>query len=360
MNPGQLAHALKDKARQLGFTLAGIALPDQPLHLQTYLSWIENGRQADMAYLAQERAIDRRADPRLVFPECCSILVLGVPYSNPEAGNVATDLTASGRIAAYAWGDDYHLVLPDRLRALVLFLEEQTGHSVPNRFYTDTGPVLERDLAMRAGLGWIGKNTCLINPHQGSYFLLAEIFLGLALPPDEPFTTDQCGSCTRCIEACPTNCIRPDRTLDAGRCISYLTIENKGSIPSNLREQIGNWVFGCDVCQMVCPWNIRFAQTTGDPAFEPRPGLINPPLDNELVLTPEEFNRKYKNSPIKRAKRRGYLRNAAVAAGNSRGRGLLSALELVRDDDEPLVRESVEWAITKLNDNFPENLGAER
>ena len=269
-----------------------------------------------------------------------------------------------GRVAAYAWGADYHLVLPGRLQALVTFLEAQAGHPIPNRWYTDTGPILERDLAMRAGLGWIGKNTCLINPQNGSYFLLAEILLGLDLPPDRPFTGDRCGSCTRCMDACPTACILPNRTIDAGRCISYLTIENKAEIPEDLRPLMGDWLFGCDICQTVCPWNIRFAPLdspphlsrcpsggqaeNGDPAFAARPGLSNPSLAGELQLTPREFNRKFKDSPLKRAKRRGYLRNAAVAAANSGQAIILPVLKFAAKDDEALIREHAEWAIKQL------------
>jgi epoxyqueuosine reductase len=348
MNPGQLALVLKEKARELGFTLAGIALPQAPAHLDVYLSWLQAGRQAGMGYLATQPAVERRADPTLILPECRSILVLGIPYSNPRTSQHENDPVPRGRIAAYAWGADYHLVLPQRLQTLVAFLEEQVGHSIPNRWYTDTGPIMERDLAMRAGLGWIGKNTCLINPRHGSYFLLSEILLGLDLPPDEPFVTDQCGSCTRCIDACPTDCILPDRTLEAGRCISYQTIENKSGIPLELRILHSDWVFGCDICQLVCPWNIRFAKASGDPLFAPRHGVPDPSLAEELALTPQDFNQKFKDSPVKRAKRRGYLRNVAIAAGNSRQAELLPALEKAQHDDEPLVCESARWAASQI------------
>ena len=348
MNPAELAGQLKEEARRLGFTLAGITDPASPEHFAVFQHWLEAGRQGSMAYLADEAAIERRADPGRVLPEVRSILVLGIPYSNPSSAPAPEGPPPHGRVAAYAWGQDYHLVLPDRLRALVTFLEGQVGHPVPNRWYTDTGPILERDLAMRAGLGWIGNNTCLINPQGGSYFLLAEILLGLELPPDQPFTTDQCGSCTRCISACPTNCILPDRTIDAQRCISYLTIENKAGIPEDLRSRSGEWVFGCDICQQVCPWNVRFATQSGDPAFAPRPGLTTPSLQNELTLAPQEFNNKFKNSPVKRAKRRGYLRNVAVAAGNSGQKILLPLLQSVAQDGEPLIQEHARWAIQEL------------
>ena len=222
---------------------------------------------------------------------------------------------------------------------------------MPHRWYTDSGPLLERDLAQRAGLGWIGKNTCLINPQQGSYFFLAELLLGVALQPDPPFTQDRCGACTRCIDACPTGCIRPDRTLDARRCISYLTIELKGEIPEELRPRLGNWVFGCDVCQQVCPWN-RFAPEQGDPAFAPRPGIPAPELVAELALTAEEFKRKFTGSPVLRAKRRGYLRNVAVALGNQGDPAALPALErAAAEDPEPLVREHAAWAVEVLRED---------
>jgi epoxyqueuosine reductase len=350
MTPAELAQALKQKARQLGFTLAGITNPDRPAHFDVFQDWLNAGHQAQMAYLADKTAIERRADPRQILPECRSILVLGIPYSNPSASSPSNQPHPHGQVAAYAWGADYHLVLPERLQALVTFLEEQVGHPIPNRWYTDTGPILERDLAMRAGLGWIGKNTCLINPKSGSYFLLAEILLGLDLPPDPPFTSDHCGSCTRCIDACPTTCILPDRTLDAGRCISYLTIENKAEIPADLRPLMGDWIFGCDICQTVCPWNMRFAPENGDPAFAARPDISNPSLADELQLTPEEFNRKFKGSPVKRAKRRGYLRNAAVAAANAGQMIVLPMLKSAIKDDELLVREHAEWAVKQLEE----------
>jgi epoxyqueuosine reductase len=350
MTPGQLALALKQKARQLGFSLAGLTSPEPPAHVDVYQRWLQAGRHAGMAYLEEKRAMERRADPRLILPECRCILVLGIPYENPQSGSVSgRGQAATGRVAAYAWGMDYHVVLPERLQALVAFLEEKSGISpIPNRWYTDSGPVMERELGMRAGLGWIGKNTCLINPRQGSYFLLAEILLGIELPVDDAFVTDQCGTCTRCMQACPTGCIMADRTLDARRCISYQTIENKAEIPLDLRAQMGDWVFGCDLCQMVCPWNVRFAPAHGDPLFAPRAGNQIPLLAHELTLPVLEFNRKFKDSPIKRAKRRGYLRNIAVAAGNSTSKELLPDLALAQTDDEPLVREHVRWAIEKL------------
>jgi epoxyqueuosine reductase len=346
MSDKALAQAVKDYARQLGFPLAGITTPKPPAHIDAYRHWLQEGAHGEMQYLAEERAIERRANPRLILPECRSILVLGIPYHPPPV-SPPKGQAPCGRLAAYALGHDYHLVIPERLQKIVEFLEDQTGQSIPNRFYTDTGPILERDLAQRAGLGWIGRNTCLIAPRLGSYFFLAEILLGIALPADDPFTTDHCGTCARCIQACPTSCIRPDRTLDARRCISYLTIENKGEIPLDLRRKMGHWIFGCDICQMVCPWNQRFAQSPGDPAFAPRPETKFPNLPGELALTPSEFNHKFKESPVKRAKRRGYLRNICVALGNSTA-SEIPALHSAASHEEELVASHAAWAMKEL------------
>jgi epoxyqueuosine reductase len=363
-----LTHAVKAEARRLGFGLIGVTTSDPPPHYDVYQRWLDAGWHGEMAYLAGERPRQRRADMRLILPECRSILVLGVRYPAPpmpgekmtvspgvkgkgigDRHEIDGEARLRGRVASYAWGNDYHDILPQRLHALVSFMEVKAGHPIPNRWYTDTGPVMERDLAQRAGLGWIGKNTCLIHPQQGSYFLLAEILLGIELEPDQPFTADRCGSCTRCIEACPTSCILPDRTLDASRCISYLTIELKGAIPAALRPQMGDWVFGCDVCQQVCPWNLRFAETQGDLAFAPRPVVPVPDLLRELALTPEGFNRKFKGSPIKRAKRRGYLRNVSVALGNVDDPMAVPALTVcLSGEPEPLVRGHAAWALGRI------------
>jgi epoxyqueuosine reductase len=342
-----LPQAIKAEARRLGFQLVGVTTPNPPPHLDVYARWLEAGRHGEMAYLASERARQRRADPLSILPDCRSILVLGVRYHAPQQER--QNQGEQGRVAAYAWGDDYHQVLPERLQALETFIEERVGHTVLNRWYTDTGPLLERELAQRAGLGWIGKNTCLIHPRLGSYFLLAEILLTLELDIDTPFQTDHCGSCTRCIDACPTGCILPDRTLDATRCISYLTIELKRAIPVELRPLIGEWIFGCDICQMVCPWNLRFATPCGDPSFAPRPGVAQPDLVEEIVLSPEAYNRRFKDSPLKRARRRGYLRNVAVALGNVRVPNSVTALTAaVANDAEPLVRGHAAWALGQI------------
>ena len=303
-----------------------------------------------MDYLAGEHARTCRRDPRQILPECRSIVVVGMRYPDPKAAESFEESGLTGRVASYAWSRDYHLVMPERLKALSTFIEKLVGHPPSQHWYSDTGPILERDLAQRAGLGWIGKNTCLIHPKIGSYFLLAEILLDIELEPDPPFTADRCGTCRRCIAACPTHCILPDRTLDARRCIAYLTIEYKGEIPADLRPQMGNWVFGCDVCQLVCPWN-RSIEPDPAPVFMVRRDVPNPCLADELKLTPQAFNQKFKESPIQRPRRRGYLRNLAVAAGNSGNPDLIPVLEQTLLDREPLIRSHAEWAISQLREN---------
>ncbi len=340
ITPQELKESIKVKSKQLGFTLAGFTSSEPPLHYNVFESWLNADMHGTMNYLAEERSRTRRADPKQILPECKSILVLAMPYTSPLPEGEGLGV----RVASYALGDDYHDIIPPRLQAIIEFIEEQVGHKIPNRYYTDTGPILERDLAQRAGLGWIGKNTLLINPKAGSTFFLAEILLGIELEPDTPITTDHCGTCTRCIEACPTQCILPNRTLDARRCISYLTIELKEDIPVELRPLMGDWIFGCDICQQVCPWN-RFA-SQADPAFEPKIPL--PVLSGELLLTSVEFNQRFKKSPIKRAKRRGYLRNMAVAIGNIGNEHDIPMLEKALQENEPMVREHAKWAIQKV------------
>ncbi len=351
-----LKEAIKTAAVQLGFQWVGVTTPDPPAYFDVYERWLEAGRHAEMAYLANERARALRANPSRLLTECCSILVLGMRYPAPQGHPIPDEDGLYGRVAAYAWGEDYHLVFAERMRSLIAFIQDRTSKSIAYRWYVDIGPVLERELAQRAGFGWIGKNTCLIHPRQGSYFLLGEVFLGIDLSPDSPFTVDRCGSCTRCIEACPTACILPDRTIDAGRCISYLTIELKGSIPVEMRPQMDNWVFGCDVCQQVCPWNNRFGGQGGDPAFAPRPQVPSPNLISEMGLTPQEFHRKFQRSAVKRAKRRGYLRNVAVALGNLISKASISLMgdvvevlaKALRYDSEPLVRGHAAWALGRI------------
>jgi epoxyqueuosine reductase len=382
--PMELEEKIQTEAKRLGFILCGITRPDSPLHWPTYEGWIAAGRQATMAYLASEPGYSRRANPSQVLPTCRSIIVLGILYSNPghlqppapavEKGALEPlpcgenlviaggsrhssfyqkerdEKPILGRIAAYAWGDDYHLVIPVRLKALAEFIASHSEAAVAWRGYTDTGPILERDLAQKAGLGWIGKNTCLIHPLLGSFFLLAELFLDQELVPTLPFLPDHCGKCTRCIAACPTGCILPDRTLDARRCLSYLTIEHKGPIPSEMRPYMKEWIFGCDICQMVCPWNHWTANHPGDQAFNPRPGVPFPNLRQELRLTSQEFNTRFRGSPVQRPRRRGYLRNVALALGNAGDPAAVPDLvKALATESEPVVRGAAAWALRRLD-----------
>jgi epoxyqueuosine reductase len=340
MDRASLTAAVKLEAARLGFELVGVTTPDPPPHLDAYRGWIEAGRHASMSYLAAERAVARRSDPRSILPGCRSILVVGLRHSLPPAPP-----RPAARVAGYALGADYHDLIPARLQALMAFLRNQTLEPFEFRIYTDTGPILERDLAQRAGLGWIGRNTCLIHPRHGSYFLLGEVFLTLDLTPDPPFTTDHCGSCTRCLEACPTDCILPDRTLDAARCISYQTIENRGPIPEALRPAIGEWLFGCDICQQVCPWNLRFAGPTSDPDLKPRPWLDPPEPD--VFLDPIDAP-PLKGTALSRARSTGMARNAAVVLGNLGAAESAARLAQGLRHPEGLVRRHSAWGLAEL------------
>lgn len=305
-----------------------------------------------MNYLASERSRLLRSNLLEIMPECKTILVLGIRYADPLTANNPIEASGYGRIAAYAWGKDYHNIILDKVDRLISSIEQYTGHKFSFRCYTDSGPLLEKDLAQRAGLGWIGKNTCLINPALGSAFFLTEVLTDLELETDLPWERDACGRCTRCIDACPTHCILPDRTLDASRCISYLTIENKADIPVELRPAIGNWIFGCDVCQTVCPWNrkahIKHTLSPVEPQFLPQ-RIITPNLQDEIRLTDDDFHQRYNDSPIRRAKRRGYLRNICVAIGNSKNTRAISDLDcILQFESEPLIRRHAAWALGEI------------
>lgn len=347
INTRQLTARIKAEAQRLGFDLIGITEPSPPPHFDVYQRWLGAGRHSTMAYLASERALQGRADPLSLLHECQSIIVVATNYlpkrSQTKEGRI------KGNIAAYAQGDDYHDILVSRLNQLMTFIEVLVDQDVPNQIYTDTGPLLERELAQRAGLGWIGKNTCLINPKFGSYFVLAELMLGIPLEVDQPFLSDRCGSCTRCVDACPTGCILPDRTLDSRLCISFLTIEEKGIVPEKLRSAIGDWIFGCDICQQVCPWNLRFAEPTTDSAFQPRPFLDQPDPSKFLVLTPDTWRKPFRNSPLLRSKRHGLIRNAVIVIGNARDEAAVPYLNsLLFNDPELSIRAHAAWALGRI------------
>jgi epoxyqueuosine reductase len=297
-----------------------------------------------MEYMA--RGEEKRRDPQKILPNAKSIIVLALNYfhSEPERRLApAKKPGARGRIARYAWGDDYHDVIESKLQKIDIFLREFGG---AQKCYVDTGPILERDYAASAGIGWHGKSTMLIDEKLGTWFFLAEILTTLELPPDRP-ARDRCGTCERCIKACPTGAITAPHKLDARRCISYLTIELKNSIPLELRPLIGDRIFGCDDCLDACPWN-RFAQISRETAFSARSSSTGFALRDYLGLNETQFRTLFRNSPIKRIKRRGFLRNVCVALGNVGANDDLPALERAAADPEPLIAEHATWAIDQI------------
>lgn len=325
-------------AQELGFDLCRIAPAGAPPHAAEFRSWLDQGRAGEMSWL--ERNKDRRTDPQAVLPGARSVVVLALNYWQPDA---PPDAKTVGRIARYAWGDDYHEVIEKKLHAIDEWLRVRGG---AQRCYVDTGPVLERDFAALAGAGWHGKSTMLIHPKLGTWFFLAEVLTTLDLAPDEPMP-DHCGRCTRCIDACPTAAITAPHQLDARRCISYLTIELKGSIPLEFREAIGDRIYGCDACLDACPWN-RFARASRETAFATREFVHGWTLRDFLTLDDDGFRALFRKSPIKRIKRRGFLRNVCVALGNVGTHDDLAALARAADDPEPLIAEHAAWAIERI------------
>ncbi len=335
---------VKRRARELGFDLVGIAPVTNPPTYPHFLDWLAKGYHAAMAYM--ERRKEERKDVRSLLPDAKAIIVTAISYFVPDT-TIPKPKEPVGQVARYAWGLDYHEVIRRKLSALLDYLKALLGDWVQGKAYVDTGPILERDIAVQAGLGWFGKNTCLIHPHWGSYLFLGELIVNVPLEPDEPFSRNHCGKCVRCIVACPTGAIVAPYQLDASRCISYLTIELRGSIPRHLRPLIGTWVFGCDICQEVCPWNRR-AKPTAEEAFQPRPWSA-PELLNLLELTEETFREQFKGSALRRAKRTGLVRNACVAVGNLREeRAVPLLIQLLHHDPDPIVREHAAWALGRI------------
>jgi epoxyqueuosine reductase len=268
-------------------------------------------------------------------------------YYTLDPPKVLAEDPARGQISRYAWGDDYHDVIRQRLSELVDFIKQTAETELKTRVCVDTAPIIEREYAQKAGIGWIGKNTNLIHWRSGSWYFLAEVLINIDLESDTAPLRGSCGTCTRCIEACPTDAIIEPNLLDSRLCISYLTIELKESIPKALRSKIGNLIFGCDICQEVCPWNSK-AVPTDEPAFQPRDGNLTPKLLSLIGMTQQEFSRRFKGSPIKRTKRRGFLRNVLVAIGNWGEPRAVPALKDALTDDEPLVRSHAAWALGKI------------
>ncbi|HEV2491703.1 MAG TPA: tRNA epoxyqueuosine(34) reductase QueG [Terriglobia bacterium] len=392
-----LAGIIKRRAAEIGFDLAGIAPPDVGRDLEFSRRWVERGYGGMMQYLGNPK----RDDPRNILPSARSVVCVGLVYNADRPHSTAVSEESEARsqesksgiarawVSRYAWGHDYHEVMREKLERLRSAIED-LAPSVETRVYVDTGPVVERAFARFSGIGWMGKNTCLIDESKGSWFFLGVILTNLALQPDLP-APDRCGSCTRCLEACPTDALVEPYVMDASRCISYFTIELRGSIPARFRPAIGANVFGCDICQDVCPWNsrqppacngqqdrsqeseVRSQERTGQEAMherriaaltasaefepmnvEPRGAesgsfsLFNPRLDDLASLTEEDFRRVFAHSPIKRAKYRGWLRNLCVAMGNSGDRHFLPRLERLAQHDDPVIREHAQWALRQL------------
>jgi epoxyqueuosine reductase len=332
---------LKQHARQLGFDLAGIAQAAPADGFDRLRAWLEQGFAGEMAYMS--RHTEARRHPAALLPEVKSVVMVALNYKPPEE-----DATPEGRgkVARYARGPDYHDVLRRRLNALLVWMQQESP-GCSGRGVVDTAPLLERDFARRAGLGWFGKNTMLLNKSLGSYFLLGALLLDRELRPDAVHATSHCGTCTACLDACPTQAFPAPGELDSRRCISYLTIELRTEIPPALRPAMDEWVFGCDICQEVCPWNSK-APAADDAVWTSRPDLIALDPAELLGLTEEEFRLRFRGTALMRTKRRGLLRNAALILGNRGDPASLPALRAALDDSEPLVREAARWAIERI------------
>ncbi|HWB05732.1 MAG TPA: tRNA epoxyqueuosine(34) reductase QueG [Verrucomicrobiales bacterium] len=336
------AESVKEIAGLLGFDDCRIAAVTGPApHGEAFRQWVNAAEYGDMTWMAKAPA--RRMDPREVLPDVRSVVTVALNYYRRTPVERAEEDGARGRIARYAWGDDYHDVMDSKFRDLAAALEEMGGKQ---RFYVDTGPVLERDWASAAGLGWNGKSTVQIHPKLGTWTFLGEILTTLPLAPDPP-SRDHCGTCTRCITACPTAAITAPHHVDARRCISYLTIEHKGSIPEEFRRAIGDRIYGCDECLDVCPWN-RFAKESREAAFAARSFVAGWTLREFLSLTDAGFRELFRWSPIKRIKRAAFLRNVCIALGNTGDASDLPALEAAAQKEEPLVSEHARWAVAEI------------
>lgn len=340
---------LKTRALALGFNLVGIAPAAPSPGLDVYLRWVEAGMHGTMVYMARPDRVDRRRDLNLIVPGARSLVVVGLDYGTGLIDPETLQHPARGRIAAYAWGVDYHAIMTPRLQTLADWLRAESGQPLAQRVYVDTGAILERSHAQQAGLGFTGKNTMLIHPRRGSNFFLGEILTDIAFDRyDDPAPQTMCGSCTRCLVACPTDAFPRPFVLDARRCISYLTIEHKGWIDPALRPLMGNWIFGCDICQDVCPWQ-RFSPPASEPALFPTAiDRAAPPLLDVLALDEAGFMARFAGSPVQRIKRDWLVRNACIAAGNWGSPEAIPALAALLDDASALVRGHAAWGLGRI------------
>jgi epoxyqueuosine reductase len=350
-NQNALSLRVKEEAQRLGFELVGISPVKLPRHEESFAEWLRQGFAGQLEYM--KRTEELRRNPHRLVPWAVSLVSVGMNYYTPSSRPAASP-QPKGWISRYAWGDDYHHLIKDKLESLLDSIRRICNGPVEGKAFVDSGPVLEREFAGIAGIGWIGKNTHLISPQKGSWFFLGELFLNIPLAYDLPIR-DRCGKCDLCLRACPTGAFVGPYVLDARRCISYLTIELKGFIPRHLRPLVGDHIFGCDICQEICPYNVK-ARPTTERAYAPRAGLYAPDLIPLLSLDEAEFRRRFRGSPILRAKRKGLLRNVAVALGNAKSHEALPALIRALDDEETLVRGHVAWALGQIG--LPKGISA--
>ena len=339
----RLKEDIRAAARRLGFQLCGFARAGVAPHAAYVRQWVAGGNAGGMQYLA--RRLSQRLDPRHAVPTVRSVITLGYRYLPPPVPPIDWQRELRGRIASYALGADYHRIVADRLRALAA----QVGTLHPGallRPAVDTSAVLEREWAALGGIGWFGKNTNILHNEDGSYFFLGELLTDIELEPDPPLA-DHCGTCTRCLDQCPTSALKPGYALDARLCISYLTIEHRGPIPVGLRDKMGNWVFGCDVCQEVCPWNEKLVRERGAAAAAD----LSPYLPDLARLSDQQFRNRFRGSAIRRATRAGFVRNVMVALGNTGNPGAVTVLAAaLLDDASAVVRQHAAWALGRIGD----------
>lgn len=340
---------IKTEAYSLGFCLVGATPATKPPHFEEYKTWLNRREFGDMTYLARQNVVEKRSDPNLLLPSARSFLVLGYPYPIPETSK--NTFAGTGRIASYALLPDYHLILKQKMLALVDHVKRIVQGDFLHREFVDTSPVMEKDIAGAAGLGWMGRNSCLISPQKGSFFFLSEILTDLEFESENQVVADKCGNCSQCIEACPVQCIQSERTLAANRCISYLTIEHKGVIPKDLRPLMGNNIFGCDICQVVCPWNRKALQTSTSKTINAEkliPSEID--LSREIFLDEQQFTEKYDDHPVYHIGRNRYLRNIAIAIGNQKSVENIEILEkAILVERDGFVRVHLYWALGETN-----------
>lgn len=342
-----LESRIKAEASRLGFSHFGITNPDPPQNFQLFSDWLEKEYHGDMKYLGRKDTMIKRANPKQLLEGCRSIICLGMNFPSSKK-----DDEDPFRICSYAQGKDYHLVIPPRVEKLASFISSNVHREIHYTICTDSAPILERELAQRSGLGWIGRNSCLISPTQGSYFFLAELFLDYPLDPSPAFDSDLCGSCRNCVDACPTVCIQSDRTIDARRCISYLTIEKKDIIPEDLRKILGEWIFGCDICQQVCPWNKKLNNRPVDVEFSKMDLTRELSLEFLSELDPGEFKKFFRNSPILRTKRIGLMRNILIAIGNKKMEEAIPFVSgIIQSEKDPVLQSTALWTMSRLTND---------